>query len=380
MESTLSIENSVFLPKYYEILLTEIQEIKSISSKILEGDFDDKREHYIVNELRKSGEVIESSSLNLITQVSDVFVSDFNKTFKTYTYLALNTKIDYVFPFEDWAIECNKLETLTDNTKIILSLKQVLDFFIELNNSCNSDLLAKSIASYLNSSIDRNAKNSHHLGLLDFVLSKTFPNVSITKLLLCSNQEEYLKVLNGEDFIGSKTDRIIEAAAQLFVQTTEEFNSINDAFDGLLSNELQLNSNVALEKKLNQFKNSNIWKHISNNEVLLTQFCRHFTENATGMAHFFEMSKNLFTVSNSRLYINNIRPGRLAIFFKEVIKGDTINGGYILDLLGANFRNESVRQEFLIERKEIEKIMMFYSLNEDLVSKENINNEKKIKL
>lgn len=379
MKSSLLIENSVFLPKDYGTLLNEIQKIKSISSKILEGDLGDGIDPFN-NELRKYGEVIEATSLNLTTQVSDIFVSDFNKTFKTYTYLALNTKIDYVFPFEEWAKECNKLETLTDDTKIILGLKQVLDFFIDLSNSCNSDLLAESIASYLNSSIDRNAKNSYHLGLLDFVLSKTFPNVSITKLLLCSNQEEYLKVLNGEDFCGNKTDRIIEAAAQLFVQTTEEYNNINDAFDGLLSNELQLNSNVALEKKLNRFKNSDIWQHISNSEVLLTQFCRHFTENAAGMAYFFEISKNLFTVSNSRLYINNIRPGRLALFFKEVIKGDTVNGGYILDLLGANFRNESVRQEFLIERKEIEKIMMFYSLNEGLVSKENINNEKKIKL
>lgn len=379
MKESLKLKIEAFLPQNYIYQLEKIQSVNSISKEILEGNFDEaSSDHYVTNELRKTGEKLEDIVEILLAGTVDNFTKDFNNRFQSYSHIALTSETEIVFPFKEWAKSCFKLEELNNDSKVILSLKQVLDFFVELGRMGKLDLLKELIANYLDSSIDRNARNSYHLGLIDFTIEKIFPNVSLAQLLLCSNENEYIEVLNGKTINGSNHNRIIEAGTQLFTQNKSEFEDINEAFDEILRQEYLTNSNISLENKLRKFKSSEIWHYISNNELALTQFCRQFTENAMGLAHFFEVSKNIHSISKKNVSINDIKVGKLPIFFKEVIQGDKVSGNYILDLLAFKIQNEKVRLLFIEERKEIEKIMSYFHLKDNLKEKPLI--EKKIKL
>lgn len=365
-----------FRPAQYHLQLSNLSEVNKLMDDITDGKYGSSHtESSLTNQLRKEGSNSISYLSNVQSEIFEQITLDYMNKFHTYVALAKNQLTENIFPFEEWKNEVKRIEEFSFGQKVILYMDATLEGIYEVNKS-NPKLSLKIMANFLSSNIDKNAKNPHYYSFLDFTINKLFPGVNFAKILQCSSTDEFKQVLLGGDIDVNSSTRIIDAGIILFTPSCHDCKDFHEAFDRTLSLESEYATLSGFRKKCRQFYNGDIWKTISKNDHLKSKFARNIVDNTIFMGNFFSVSKNLYD-DKSKIRLNEVKDGMLTVFFDEVIKDDSKIGFFMLDLIEKEIPHK-IKNQFLIERKEVEKTLSYHSLHHNLEHKDRVVNKIKI--
>lgn len=376
--------NYNFEPNPTNSKIQTFEDLSSLTQDIINVDFvAEDGDTKIARDVSKIGDNIESNLNYLLDDEIGVFSADFETKYNLYVGLAANGLIDEPFPFKSWADEIQKLNSITKN-KVNIDIYNVLEGILEIkNNNTNDDGIAQmNLAYFLVSDLDEDKVDGKYYLTLKYLVKHFNKDITLEEVLNCKNFTECMKVLS-ETFKTSPLDEIsLKTMKYALTMLTDEIDtklSFDEAVKIAAANETNKNKLPELKKICENFKNSSLWKIISNNDSELDRFFSKFATEHLSAKTFFQLD----SIQNyPRLCkIKKIKHDSIYAFVETIIDGNEEMASKLLTHVEKSVPsyNKSLTSEFNELKDKVISLTNYYNLNNNLIENQ-IQQPRKMKI
>lgn len=378
------LNNYNFDPSPTNSIMQSFEDLDSYCQDVASVDFiTEDGDTKLAKEISKVGDNIESNVSYLMSETANSISLDFETKFNLYVGLAAQGIIEEPFPFKSWADEINQFNKNT-KSKIDIDIYNVLEGILEIykSNTNESGLSQINLAYFLTSELDENKTDGKYFLTLQYLVNQFNENIALEEVLNCKTFSESMKSLSKSHSPTQLKDLSVKAMKYALTMQTNKIDT-NLSFDDVVkkANEYETNKNKIEELKLicESFKESELWKLISNDCDELDKFFAKFTTEHLSAKTFFQLDN----VQNySRIYrVKKIKHDSIYTFVETVIDGNVEMAEKFLTHIEKSMpkHNTPLNIEFNELKDKVTNITNYHNLNKSLMEN-NTNQKRKMKI